>query len=125
MKCIDTSVLIDAERDEATRLKLFGEDFFIPALAAAEFLVGVRLIASEKKRQLAQEFYDEFSTAVLPLNEPQARILANLIADERRRGRTLKPYDAGIAAAALEQECTLLAKDGDFEGIEGLTVERL
>ncbi|HEY0548709.1 MAG TPA: PIN domain-containing protein [Verrucomicrobiae bacterium] len=125
MKCVDTSVLISLERNEAARARLADEDFFVPALAAAEFLVGVRLTRSETQRQRGQDFYDDIAAFVLPLSESQARIVANLIVDQRRKGKTLDPYDAAIAAAAIDSGAELVTHDKDFDGIAGLTVEKI
>ena len=126
LKCVDTSFLVDAEHDEALRRILHRETFVVPAIAAAEFLLGVRLVKNEGIRQRAQTFYEDYIRPfVFPFDEAQAQTLATLIATQRRKGRVLKPYDAGIAAAALELRCPIFAVDSDFDGIDGLDVIKL
>ncbi len=126
MRCIDTSFLIESERDEELRRLLNRETFVVPAMAAAEFLVGLRLVKNERVRQRGQSFYDDhIRPFVFSFDEAQAQHLASLIAGQRKRGKTIKPYDAAIAAAALELNCPLLAGDSDFDDVEGLEVIKI
>lgn len=126
MKCIDTSFLIEAEHDEAMRDLLIGETFVVPAIAAAEFLLGIRMVKNERIRRRAQDFYEDYIRPfVFPFDESQAQSLATLIVTQRKKGRVLKPYDAAIAAAALELSCPIFALDTDFDDIEGLEVIKL
>ena len=127
MKALDTSALIAAEKDPTVRALLeIEEDLIIPAMAAAEFLVGIRLSSKESVRLRAQDFYDEaLRPAVLPFDEAQAQTLASLLTENRRTGRTMKMFDAAIAATAIDLACPLIVRDNDFDGIEGLTVEKI
>src|SRR5438552_2054106 len=59
MKCIDTSVLIEAGHNEALKEKLRREEVVIPALAAAEFLAGIRLVKSHHYARHAQDHFDD------------------------------------------------------------------
>jgi predicted nucleic acid-binding protein len=43
----------------------------------------------------------------------------------RRAGRTMKVFDAAIAATAIDLACPLIVRDNDFDGIDGLTVEKI
>ena len=116
MKAVDTSVLIAAERDEKLREALAAEEaLFIPTMAAAEFLVGVRLSQDEGGRLRAPDFYDDLRPFIHPFTESQAQTLASLIAHNRSKGTTMKMFDAAIASAAIDQSLVLLAHDGDFD----------
>jgi tRNA(fMet)-specific endonuclease VapC len=126
MKFVDTSVLIHAERNQDFREKLLQEEeLFIPAMAAAEYLVGIKIVKSEKLRQRAQDFYDQLRPYVYDFDESQAHALAGIIATARKNGFTIKAFDAAIAAAAMDYDCPILVADGDFDGIDGLEIEKL
>ncbi len=86
----------------------------------------MRLVKSDATRRRAQIFYDEsIRPFVVPFTERTAQQLAALIANTRRAGRQLNPYDAAIAAAAVEWDVPLVFVDGDFDGISGLKAERI
>jgi predicted nucleic acid-binding protein len=126
VRCLDTSALIEAEHSENLQAELAGETFVVPAMAAAEFLAGIAMVKSEIVRRRAQDFYDDqVKPFVFAFDESQAQTLASLIATQRKKGKILKPYDAAIAAAALELDCPIVSIDGDFDGIEGLEVHRI
>ena len=115
---IDTSVLIAAEKDGVFFEFLAGipGDFYIPAHAAAEFLVGTHPPVKEPLRERARRIYETvFRDLVEPFEEPDAAQLAAINAELRRTGNSMKLYDAAIAATVLARGDDLLALDGDFD----------
>ena len=96
---IDTSVLIHAEKTGAfENLLPEGEaTYYIPAHAAAEFLVGAHLPKSAALRERARRTYDT-----------KFRLLVDLF-DEA---------DAAIAATAIARGDSLLAMDADFDRLK-------
>jgi predicted nucleic acid-binding protein len=116
---IDTSVLIAAERLGRLQEILPAEEdgpFYIPALAAAEFLVGthppVRAALRARARALYQTTYRDL---VEPFTEADAEQLAALSSELRRKGQTMRFFDAAIAAGVLARGDKLLTADGDFD----------
>jgi predicted nucleic acid-binding protein len=116
---IDTSVLITAEKQGAGLDGLLpaGEtDFYIPALAAAEFMVGIHLSARADLRERAAELYrKELRPLVSAFMEADAAQLGALIAELKSKGQQMKFFDAGIAATVLARGDKLLALDSDFD----------
>jgi predicted nucleic acid-binding protein len=125
---IDTSVLIAAERGFVTLADLLEKEagpFYVPALAAAEYLAGTHLAGSETTRERARRFYEaEIKPLVDVFDEADAAALALLNATLRRKGQTMKLYDAAIAAGALARDDSLLALDNDFDRVTGLKLIR-
>jgi predicted nucleic acid-binding protein len=125
---IDTSVLIAGERGVLVLSELLEKEagpFYVPALAAAEFLAGTHLAGSEETRERARRFYEsEIKSLVDVFDENDAAALGLLNANLRRKGRTMKLYDAAIAASALARGDSLLALDNDFDRVAGLKVLR-
>jgi predicted nucleic acid-binding protein len=125
---IDTSVLIAAERGAVIFSGLLEREagpFYVPALAAAEFLAGAHLAGNENTRERARRFYEsEIKSLVDVFDEADAAALGLLNAQLRRRGRTMKLYDAAIAASVLARGDSLLAIDNDFDRVQGLKVIR-
>jgi predicted nucleic acid-binding protein len=125
--CIDTSILVAAARHRAPLTEYLrdhvDEDIFVPAMAAAEFLVGVYGTRSERIRLNAQTFYTDYVKPMVEgFDEPQAHRLAAIICETKSKGKIIKPYDGAIAAAAIEFGADILTLDSDFDHIDGLTV---
>jgi predicted nucleic acid-binding protein len=99
--------------------------FYVPALAAAEFLAGTHLAGNDTTRERARRFYEtEIKSLVDVFDEADAAALALLNATLRRKGQTMKLYDAAIAAGALGRGDSLLTLDDDFDRVTGLKVMR-
>jgi predicted nucleic acid-binding protein len=116
---IDTSVLISAEKvGGIDDLLPVGEEgpFYIPAHAAAEFLVGtqppVRAVLRERANRLYQS---RLRHLVSSFTERDAAQLSALIAELKSKGQQMKFFDAAIAATVLARGDQLLALDGDFD----------
>jgi len=120
---IDTSVLISAEKQgDFEGLLPENEEgpYYIPALAAAEFLVGCQPPVRSDLRQRALRLYQSrFRSLVSSFTEADAAQLAMLISELKATGQTLKFFDAGIAATVLARRDKLLVLDADFDRLEG------
>ena len=91
-------------------------EIYIPAHAAAEFLVGTHPPIKEYLRERARRIYEDiFRDLVEPFEEADAAQLAALNAELRRTGKTMKFYDAAIAASVIARGDDLLALDGDYD----------
>ena len=116
---IDTSVLISAERQgDIDRLLPEGEDgpYYIPALAASEFLVGTHPPVRQVLRQRAFQLYqNRFRALVASFTEADAAQLAMLIVDLKAKGQQMMFFDEAIAASVLARGDKLLVLDSDFD----------
>ena len=115
---IDTSVLIAAEKSGNffDFIAAIPGEFYIPAHAAAEFLVGTHPPVKAHLRERARRIYENvFRDMVEPFEEADAAQLAALNAELRRTGKSMKLYDAAIAATVIARGDNLLALDGDFD----------
>ena len=118
---LDTSVLIAWEK--AGGLPAFLEahegPFYVPAHAAAEFLVGIHPPVRADLRERARRLYEaQIKSLVDAFDEPDASQLAALNAELRAKGQTMKFYDAAIAATVLAREDQLLAIDSDYDRLK-------
>lgn len=126
---IDTSVLIEAERaDDLDAFLPADEDgpFYVPAHAAAEFLIGTQPPVKREHRQRALRLYrSRFRSLVQPFSEGDAARLAELASELRREGKTMKWFAAAIAAGALARADKVLTFDGDYDRLaDKLTILR-
>jgi predicted nucleic acid-binding protein len=116
---IDTSVLISAERQgDFDRLLPENEDgpYYIPALAASEFLVGTHPPVRRDLRQRAIQLYqNRFRALVSGFTEADAAQLSMLIVELKTKGQQMKFFDAAIAASVLARGDKLLVLDSDFD----------
>jgi predicted nucleic acid-binding protein len=118
---IDTSVLINAEKtgDFEDLLPDDNAIYYIPAHAAAEFLVGAHLPKSAHLRERARRLYDtKFKLLVDIFDEADAAQLALLVSELRKTGQTMGFFDAAIAATAIARGDSLLALDNDFDRLK-------
>jgi predicted nucleic acid-binding protein len=119
---IDTSVLVEAERIESFDAVLPRDEngpFYIPALAAVEFLVGTQPPVRDDLRYRALLLYQaSLQHLVEEFTEPEAMQFAVLIAELKRKGQTMKFFDAAIAATAIARGDSLLTADQDFDRLD-------
>jgi len=119
---IDTSVLISAERHgDFDGLLPENEDgpYYIPALAASEFLVGTHPPVRLDLRQRASQLYQSrFRALVSSFTEVDASQLSLLIVELKAKGQQMKFFDAAIAATVLARGDRLLVLDTDFERLK-------
>src|SRR5437764_1290557 len=112
---IDTSVLIAAEKQQSLESVLPREEngpYYIPALAASEFLVGTHPPVRDALRYRAVQLYQaHFKQLVDSFTEADAASLAALIADLKSKGLTMKFFDAAIAASVIGRGDKLLTAD--------------
>ena len=120
---IDTSILISAEKQGAGLSPILpaGEtEFYIPALAAAEFMVGTHPPVRRELRDRALQLYaKELRPLVSSFTEQDAAQLALLISELKSLGQQMKFFDAGIAATVLARGDKLLVLDSDFDRLKG------
>ena len=118
---IDTSVLIAAEKQGGIDRLLSPEDgpFYIPALAATEFLVGIHPpVRADLRHRATQLYQEELRFMVSAFSEADAAQFAALIAELKSKGQQMKFFDAGIAATVLARGDKLLVLDSDFDRLK-------
>ena len=116
---IDTSVLVAAEKQgDFEKLLPQSEEgpYYIPALAATEFLVGTHPpVRADLRHRALQLYLNRFRALVSSFTEADAAQFAALIAELKSKGQTMKFFDAGIAATVLARGDKLLLLDADFD----------
>ncbi len=115
---IDSSVLIAWEKAGGLMdfLSGFEEPLFVPAHAAAEFLLGTHPPVRAELRARARRLYDTHIRELVDVfDEADAAQLAALSADLRSKGQQMKFYDAAIAATVIARRDKLLTLDSDFD----------
>lgn len=124
---LDTSVLIDAERDRTRLDQLVGDDdaISIAAVTYAELLHGVEM-ADGRRRQQRQAFVEAIVAAVpiVPYDRRVAATHATLLAAvQRAAGRPRGAHDLIIAATAATYDLTVVTSDAvGFEDLPGVTL---
>jgi predicted nucleic acid-binding protein len=129
---LDTSVLIEAERQELIIDKFTGnrkeELFGLSVISVAELLNGVHR-ADSTKRRLKRSAYVEKIIELFPVYSFEisiARIYSELWADLSRKGTQIGAHDLIIGSTALSLGFSVATFNlRHFERIEGLKVERL
>lgn len=90
--------------------------FYIPAHAAAEFLVGAHLPKSAHLRERARSIYENrFKLLVDLFDENDAAQMALLISELRKSGQQMGFFDTAIAATVMARGDSLPCLDGDFD----------
>jgi predicted nucleic acid-binding protein len=117
MLLLDTSVLVDLERELAERTvgpvraylgRSKGEDLACSAVTVGELAVGKNEVAVRAFLQRLRK---------LPLTEAIAYRAAELDKTQMRKGQRLGENDMWIAATALHYSATLVHTDGNFDRV--------
>lgn len=122
---LDTTFLIDAEREAADVDEVIGDDddVAIAAITLAELTVGVQLAAA-RQRARRQSYVDEIAAAIpiLPYDEAVALRHARLLVAVRKAGRPRGAHDLIIAATAVAAGRTVVSTDRRaFDGLPDVT----
>jgi predicted nucleic acid-binding protein len=117
---LDTSVLVAQEHQRD--LGRLPEEAAISVMTLAELHVGVLLagdprIRARRLRTLARV---EGMFDPLPVDAAVSRVLAEILADARRRRRHPRVVDALIAATSVVHGLPLYSRDRDFELMPGV-----
>lgn len=119
---LDTSALVEAEKAgsfESVLPRGQVEPFYVPAMAAAEFLVGTHPPVKDALRYRALLLYtSKIQHLVDGFTEADAMELARLIAELKRKGQQMGFFDAAIAATVMARGDALITADGDFDRLQ-------
>jgi tRNA(fMet)-specific endonuclease VapC len=126
---LDTSVLVDAERNAAELDATIADDddVAIAAITAAELLVGVEL-ASGRRRERRAAFVEELlaTISVEDYGLRTARAHSALLAVVRRIGSPRGAHDLIIAATAVSTGRVLVTNDASgFDDLPGVQIRRI
>lgn len=128
MIVLDTNVISEAmsssPNDNVSRWisAQIAADLFTTVISLAEILYGIELLPQGKRRttlfsSAESVFLKLFSGRLLLFDEAAARVLPNIAAERRRRGRPTSLFDAQISAIAKANGATLATRNvSDFEG---------
>ena len=101
-----------------------GDRMLVCTIVRGEILFGLgRLAEGQRRRELeakAQKLFDALPCETVP--RAAADFYAAVKLDRQSRGLSLDENDLWVAATALAIGATLVSRDKDFEGIQGLAV---
>lgn len=119
---LDTSIFVAQEQGRA--LADLPDEAAISVMTLAELHVGVLLARSPKARaqRLRTLGRVERNFDPIPVDDPIARVFAELVADSRRKGKHPRVVDALIAATAVVNDTPIYSQDTDFRGMPGVRV---
>ena len=121
---IDTSVIVAGERDALNLVTLINpnEQYAISVVTAAELLHGVHR-ATGRRAQARSAFVEGILAAFapLPVDLAVARAYGQASALLARSGGVVDSNDLWIGATAIASGMAVLALDGDFDRIPGIT----
>jgi tRNA(fMet)-specific endonuclease VapC len=123
---IDTSVLVDAERQDLPIDRRFdAENATISVVTASELLHGVHRAREERVRARRAAFVEGLLAALepLPITLAIARAHARIWADLEQSGKMIGAHDIWIAATALSHGMDVATSNiAEFERVAGLGV---
>ena len=121
---IDTSVIVAGERGALNLVTLINpnEKYAISVVTAAELLHGVHR-ATGRRAQARSAFVEGILAAFapLPVDLPVARAYGQASALLAESGGVVDSNDLWIGATAIASGMAVLALDGDFDRIPGIT----
>jgi len=121
---LDTNIVIAlfAGEPAVTGRLREAEEVFVPSIVLGELYYGAR-----KSRRMEENIarIDEFAAGnvVLSCDVETARQYGEIKNRLRQKGRPIPENDIWIAAMALQNDLTLVARDAHFREVDGLRVE--
>ncbi len=126
---IDTSVLVDAERDSRVLEQLSEQArHAISVITASELLHGVHRAAPDHVRIRRQGVVEALLGAIeqLPITPRIARLHAQIWAELQAKGEIIGAHDLWIAATAITHGLALAtANTSEFERVSGLELQHI
>lgn len=124
---IDTDLLVDLERGDATSAvehMLGDEDRAISVITVSELLHGVhRAQGAIRSRRRAFVEHVLAGIEAIPITDPIARVHADIWADLSSRGQPIAAHDLWIAATAVAHGLGVATRNArHFTPVEGLRV---
>jgi predicted nucleic acid-binding protein len=126
---LDTNAISDLMRSDA-RIETWmagldpSDRIVTCAIVRGEILFGILRLPLGRRRseleRVAREFLAAFRCEAVP--ERAGDIYAEVKAARQQRGLALDENDLWVAATAVALGATLVSRDGDFSGIDGLPV---
>lgn len=94
----------------------YADELVLTALVLTEVLAGIAMLAAGRRRFALNAAFDEivqkrFGRNVLAFDEPAAVAYAVIVADARKAGRTIAPFDGQIAAIAKTHGHAVATRD--------------
>ena len=126
---LDTSVISSLMRADARMATWIssigaGDRVVTCTIARGEILFGLERLAPGRRRTELEEKARKLFAVVPcePIPPAAGDVYANIKVAQQRRGLPLDENDLWMAATALAVSATLVTRDSDFQGIEGLAV---
>lgn len=96
-------------------------------IVRGEVLFGIARLAEGRRRTELEETGQQFLAALRcePVPERAGDFYATIKLARQQRGLVLDENDLSVAATALAPNATLVSRDNDFAGIDGLSVVAL
>lgn len=115
-RCVlDTSVIIAMERGQLTWQSLTSdyEDAYVPAIAVAEYLVGLHRSTNPKLREVITVTLGaiESMATLLEFGDREAKAFAILKAEALRSGVGRTDFDLAMASHAVVEDAILVTRD--------------
>jgi predicted nucleic acid-binding protein len=129
---LDTNAISDLMR-AAPRIENWmagldqGDRVVTCTIVRGELLFGIARLAKGKRRTELEESSQQFFAALHcePVPERAGDFYAAVKLSRQQRGLALDENDLWVAATALALGATLVSRDKDFDGIDGLSVVAL
>lgn len=126
MKAVDTSFLVDyLDEDEGVEAYLAeheDEPFFVPTLAMNEIYRGAVLSEGADTIDDLEDQLDWLDR--LPFTDESVREAAEIEGELQAAGEPINQFDLLIAGTVRQVGAPLVTRDGHFDRVDGLDVER-
>ena len=130
---VDTSFILDVIEDvdvavtKERELEAEGVPLVIPSMTVLELYIGVGRVANTHREQRTVDaILDSYPLVNMTpsISRRAGRLLGERMADaDASEGPGIGKGDAAIAATAIERDEPVLAGDGHFEDVPGVTLE--
>lgn len=123
---LDTNIIIDIFRGDSKAIARVNqiEVIYVPVIVIGELYFGANRSNQLQKRTSEIEQLEKMVT-ILEINRITAQIYGRIKEQLLVKGKPIPENDIWIAAIAAENEMVLLTRDGHFDHVEGIVIEKL
>jgi tRNA(fMet)-specific endonuclease VapC len=123
---LDTNIIIDLFRGDSKAIARVNqiEVIYVPVIVIGELYFGANRSNQLQKRTSEIEQLEKIVT-ILEISRTTAQIYGRIKEQLLVKGKPIPENDIWIAAIAAENKMVLITRDGHFEQVDGIMIEKL
>ncbi|WP_439696322.1 type II toxin-antitoxin system VapC family toxin [Mucilaginibacter sp. AW1-7] len=122
---LDTNIVIEVFSGNKAVADKINEipPFYISSIVLGELYIGINRVVNKPKHLKQLEAFLKLCT-VIDVDATTSRLYGEITAALFKKGKPIPSNDIWIAATAKQHNFTLITRDGHFQEVEDMTIEK-